>query len=245
MTAPKIIAMIPARMGSERLRYKNLRLLNSKPVIGYAIEAALESEVFDSVTVNSEDEIFSKIADRYGVGFYKRPHELGSSDTRSDDVVYDFMKHNPGDILVWVNSTAPLQTADEIKGAVEYMQQGSFDTVMTVKQEYLHSLHKGKPINFSLSEKFAKTQDLSPIVSIVYSLMMWRYDGFINAFVENGHAILFGRIGYFPVSKESAALIKHEEDLLFCEALIKSREDREVEYDPVFEKNRDSYGYTV
>ena len=29
----KITAMIPARIGSERLKYKNLRLLAGKPVI--------------------------------------------------------------------------------------------------------------------------------------------------------------------------------------------------------------------
>ena len=36
----KFIAMIPARIGSTRLKYKNLALINNKPLIYYAINAA-------------------------------------------------------------------------------------------------------------------------------------------------------------------------------------------------------------
>jgi CMP-N-acetylneuraminic acid synthetase len=32
-----IVAMVPARMGSERLKMKNLALLNGQPLISYAI----------------------------------------------------------------------------------------------------------------------------------------------------------------------------------------------------------------
>ena len=46
-----ITAMIPARMGSERLKQKNLALLDGKPLISYAINAANESQAFDQVVV--------------------------------------------------------------------------------------------------------------------------------------------------------------------------------------------------
>ena len=36
----KIVAMIPARLGSKRIVKKNLRLLNGKPLISYIIESA-------------------------------------------------------------------------------------------------------------------------------------------------------------------------------------------------------------
>ena len=51
-------------------------------------------------------EIFGEIATRYDIDFYLRPRELGSSETKSDDVVADFMKtYNPNDIVVWVNTS--------------------------------------------------------------------------------------------------------------------------------------------
>ncbi len=41
----KIIAMIPARIGSTRLKFKNLALVNKKPLIYYSINASIESNI--------------------------------------------------------------------------------------------------------------------------------------------------------------------------------------------------------
>ncbi len=51
--------MIPARMGSKRVKSKNLRLLNGKPLIEYVIDTVSKIDIFDDIYVNSEDEIFS------------------------------------------------------------------------------------------------------------------------------------------------------------------------------------------
>ena len=47
----KIIAMIPARLGSKRVKNKNLRLLGNKPLISHVIETAKESNVFDDIYI--------------------------------------------------------------------------------------------------------------------------------------------------------------------------------------------------
>ena len=47
----KIYAMIPARIGSQRLKFKNLALLNNKPIIYYAINAAKQSKCFDKIFI--------------------------------------------------------------------------------------------------------------------------------------------------------------------------------------------------
>ena len=87
-----VVAMIPGRMGSERLAMKNLALLNGKPLIYYALMAAKSSGVFDRVILNSDGEVFRNIAEECEVEFYLRPAPLGSSETKSDEVVYDFMQ---------------------------------------------------------------------------------------------------------------------------------------------------------
>ena len=58
----KIIAMIPARLGSKRIKNKNLRLLGNKPLIAHVIEAAIKADVFDEIYINSESDIFEEIA---------------------------------------------------------------------------------------------------------------------------------------------------------------------------------------
>ena len=119
MSRQRIFAMIPARIGSTRLKMKNLALLNGKPLIAYSILAAKQAGVFDRIVINSDSHIFKSIADRYGVKFYKRPEHLGSSTTKSDDVVLDFMQNNKSEVVVWVNSISPLQTGEEIRRVVD------------------------------------------------------------------------------------------------------------------------------
>ena len=92
---PKIYAMIAARIGSQRLKYKNLALIDKKPMIYYAITAAKKSRCFNKIFINSDHEIFSKIAKRYKVNFYQRTKKLGGSNITSDRIVYDFMKNFP------------------------------------------------------------------------------------------------------------------------------------------------------
>ena len=45
------IAFIPARIGSQRLKYKNLALINGKPLIAYAIDAAKKSKKFSKIVL--------------------------------------------------------------------------------------------------------------------------------------------------------------------------------------------------
>lgn len=217
----RIVAMIPARMGSTRLKKKNLALLNGKPVISYVINAAVESKAFDKVMINSEDEAFGEIARRYKIGFYKRNGKLATSETKSDDVVYDFIRNNPADIIAWVNSTSPLQSAEEIRQIIEYFVNGGFDSLITVKNEQVHCLYRGKPLNFKIKEMFARTQDLEIVQPFVYSVMVWRTKAFKKCYEKQGQAMLCGKVGYFPVSKLSSIIIKRQEDLQLAEYVLR------------------------
>tara|TARA_B100001964_G_scaffold33857_1_gene35997 strand:+ start:951 stop:1682 length:732 start_codon:yes stop_codon:yes gene_type:complete len=237
-----IIAMIPARIGSTRLKMKNLALINGKPLISYAIEAAKISGVFSKVVVNADNKIFADIARRYGVDFYLRPSEIGSSATKSDNVVYDFILKHSSDVVAWVNPISPLQTGHEINEIINYFVRNELDTLITVKNEQVHCIYDRKPLNFRTEEPFAQTQDLKPVQSFVYSLMMWRNKTFIHTFEKQGHAILCGKVGYYPVSKESSIIIKTKEDIMLSDQVMRmkeSKEEFEVKYDSIVERLKD------
>ena len=237
MKKQRIVAMIPARMGSTRLAMKNLAILNGKPLIYYSIEAAKKSGVFNSVIINSESDIFKAIAKRYGVDFYKRPVGLATSKAKSDSVVYDFIKNNSCDIMVWVNSIAPLQTAGEIEDVVKYFIKHKLDSLITVKDEQVHCLYKGKPVNYKTKGLFAKTQDLEPVKPFVYSVMMWRTDAFMKMFKKKHHAFFCGKFRTYPASKLASVIIKREEDLLLAEYILRTHKiKKKVRYDKIIKK---------
>lgn len=237
-TKETIIAMIPARIGSTRLPRKNLALINGEPLISYAVKAAKKSNVFDRIIINADDPVFGKIADRYGVEFYLRPEALGSSTTKSDDVVLDFINKHPGDIVCWINPTSPLQTGEEITNVVLHFQNQRLDTLITVIDQQVHANFNKSPLNYKTDTLFAQTQDLVPVELFVYSVMMWRTKDFVSAYQAQGHAFFVGKVGFYPVSRLSAIIIKRKEDLKLAECILKSIEDASndpVQYDPLAE----------
>ena len=52
----RIIAIIPARGGSKRLKKKNIFILKGKPLIAYAIGACKNSKNIDDIYVSSDDD---------------------------------------------------------------------------------------------------------------------------------------------------------------------------------------------
>ena len=208
-----IYAMIPARAGSERLTIKNLSLLDGKPLIAHSISAAKKSQVFNKIIINSDNNIFKKISERYDVDFYLRPKILGGSTITSDEVVLDFINNNECDILVWINPISPLQTSSEINDVIRYFINNNLNSLITVIERQAHCVLNQKPINFVKEHKFEKTQDLDPVREMVYSIMMWKTSSFIKEMDSTGYAILHGKVGYYPVNKLSALIVKTAEDL--------------------------------
>ena len=232
---PKIYAMIAARMGSQRLKYKNLALIDKKPMIYYAITAAKKSRCFNKIFINSDHEIFSKIAKRYKVSFYQRTKKLGGSNITSDRIVYDFMKNIPeADILVWVNSIAPFQTASEIKTIVRFFSRKKIDSLITIKNDKIHCNFNKRPLNYSKDSKFSKTQDLQEVQTFVYSLMMWKRKSFMKKYKKDKNAILCGKTYFYPVKNLSTIIIKKFDDLKLANYVMKSKSKKFVlKYDKI------------
>jgi len=75
-TESKILCVIPARGGSKGLKNKNILPLAGKPLIGYTIEAALESKLIGRITVSTDEQKIATIAARYGVTVIRRPKQF-------------------------------------------------------------------------------------------------------------------------------------------------------------------------
>jgi len=74
---PSIVALIPARSGSQRVRDKNIRPLAGHPLLAYTISAALDSGVFAAVVVSTDSPRYADIARYYGAEVpFLRPPEI-------------------------------------------------------------------------------------------------------------------------------------------------------------------------
>ena len=81
-----MIALIPARGGSQRVPNKNRRLFHGKPIIAYAIELALSSEIFTRVVVSTDDADIADIASQYGASIHVRSAEMSKNEVGTQEV---------------------------------------------------------------------------------------------------------------------------------------------------------------
>ena len=87
------IAVIPARGGSKRIPRKNIKMFHNKPMIGYAISAAIESGAFDKVIVSTDDEEISQVAKDFGAEVpFIRPAELADDQAPTVPVIAHAIK---------------------------------------------------------------------------------------------------------------------------------------------------------
>ncbi len=220
----KIACMIPARMGSKRVKTKNLRLVNSKPLISYIVEAAVKAAIFDDIYINSEADIFGKIAKHYGIKFYKRSDFLSSDQATNDDFALDFIDNVECDILIQALATSPFITSGQIRTFVNQMEDGNYDTFISVKNEQIECIFDGKPINFDQKKKTPPSQLLKPVQAYACGLMGWRCENFRANIKKYGAAYHGGngKIGFFLVKGYSTVDIDNEEDFMLAEAVAEA-----------------------
>jgi len=213
------IAMIPARMGSQRLRKKNLRQLGGEPLISRAIRKCQDAGVFDEIWVNSEDREFEPYARQAGVDFHHRPAELASNTATSEDFVYEFLQHHDCDRLFQVHSIAPLLTADEVRRFVTTMQSSAHDVLLSGPLDQIECMYQNQPVNFSFAEK-TNSQDLQPIQRVTWAITGWTRSTYIAAYESGRSATYAGDVGFFPLSQLAGHVIKTEADLQLAERLL-------------------------
>ncbi len=97
----KLVAEIPARLGSKRVPRKNLRTICGKPLITYAIDACLGSDQLDEVYVNTESDLIANVARERGAKVYERSTALARDDVVSDQFNADFWRTSNATLSSW------------------------------------------------------------------------------------------------------------------------------------------------
>lgn len=132
------IAIITARGGSKRIPKKNIKLFLGKPIITYAISAALSSNLFDEIMVSTDDEEIAKIAKKAGasVPFYRS--KINSDDyTTTSDVLHEVLtEYNRREIYYdkacCIYPTAVFTTPEILKSSLQQMDSVNASSLIPV-----------------------------------------------------------------------------------------------------------------
>jgi N-acylneuraminate cytidylyltransferase len=168
------VAVIPARGGSKRIPRKNIRVMNGRPLIAWAIETALASDAFSDVVVSTDDDEIAGIARDSGASVpFMRPAALADDVASTVSVVAHAVDHlrEDGvdiDLACCIYPASILVTPDDLRRAREVLLASSRDYVSTIVR-YGHPIQRALDVGadgaLSVVDPTAaasRTQDLPP-----------------------------------------------------------------------------------
>ena len=152
MAAEKVVALIPARGGSQRVPRKNIRELAGHPLIAYTIAVARSCGLFSGVYVSTDDAETMEIARHYGAETIARPAELARADSPDIDWVRHALYEVAGFIVVRqqvdafaiLRPTSPFRRTTTIEEGLARLDYPEWRPVDSVRAVTPASQHPGK-----------------------------------------------------------------------------------------------------
>lgn len=195
----KCLAVITARGGSKRIPRKNIKKFCGKPIISYAIDAALTSNIFDDVMVSTDDEEIRQMSLNYGARVpFIRSEENSNDMAMTHEVLLEVLEEygklgEQFDYVCCIYPTAPFITAQKLRESFAMLVETGADSVMPVvafsfPPQRCLVIRDGK-LSFKWSEnQFKRSQDLEKWYhdsGQFYFLDVKRFEETHNLIMEN------------------------------------------------------------
>jgi CMP-N-acetylneuraminic acid synthetase len=134
----KILAVIPARSGSQSIKNKNLIKINKKTLINIAVTKAIKSNLFSKVLVSTDSEIYAREARNAGADILElRPKNLSDGKTTLAIVLKDLLlklisKGEYYDNIISLQPTSPFLSIKSLEKSVKLFFDKNASGVATI-----------------------------------------------------------------------------------------------------------------
>lgn len=234
----KRVAFIPVRGGSKGIPNKNIKKIAGKPLVYWAIDAALTSRVFDEVYISTDDSEIKSVINRHPhsdkLKVVTRSAETATDNASTESAMIEFAEAVEFKYITLIQATSPLLKGNDLKeGLKQFLADKKTDSMLSVCRQERFIWNEGpygycEPQNYDPNNR-PRRQD---------------FDGFL---VENGAfyitskqnlldtgSRLSGNISCYEMAPESYYELDELSDWKIIEALLqhKSNNDR-------FEKLKD------
>lgn len=223
MRSGRTLVHIPARSGSKRVPSKNLRLLDGRPMIAYAVEAALSVFGSESVFINTDSAEIASLSDSLGCRQYIRPASLGSDETTGEEFTIDFISKFCPDTLVMVSPVCPLVEPADLAAAMDAFESADVDTLISSSSTRMQTFCEGQPVNIKTDGPLAPSQQ-NPLVRVCnWAITIWSTSVFRESFARTRGGYFGVKRMFFDLDPVRAVKVSEERDFLLAEALLRAR----------------------
>jgi len=220
---PRIVALLPMKANSERVRGKNFRDFNGKPLFRWILDTLLADEEIDEVIINTDARHIlaeNGLVDGPRVRIRDRKPEICGDFVSMNLVLADDVANVPADIYVMTHTTNPNLSLASVRGAVDLYRRcvadGSGDSVFTVNKFQTRFYRAdGSAINHDPAN-LIRTQDLEP---------WFEENSNLYVFSAQSFAATNARIGRHPkmyeMGRSESVDIDDQESWFMAEAMSK------------------------
>ena len=223
----KPLCIIPARAGSKRLTSKNKIVFDGKTLIEWAIEVAIESQLFLHIFPSSDDEEILEIAyNHFNQGLvqpHRRPIRMARDDISLREVCrFVLMTYKvQADAFCLLIPNNPFRTAKELQDAYKLFRKKDANYLISVKRftpppQMALSIKDGflKPYGTEFNKQ---SQELEPLYVEDGSFAFAKIETFFNEFDMN----FYGSKCLPYIINRPSIDIDTPEDLAYAEYLRK------------------------
>jgi YrbI family 3-deoxy-D-manno-octulosonate 8-phosphate phosphatase len=214
-----VVAVIPARGGSQGVPRKNLRRVGGVPLLARAITSARAAHRIDRVVVSTDDAEIAAVAREWGAEVVDRPASLSGHTATSESALVhalDELGVSAG-VLVFIQATSPFIDPVDLDAGVERVLSGDADSLFSAVESWGFVWRDGVDgavgVNHDLRVR-PRRQDRRMEYLETGAFYVMDVAGFRTA----GHRF-FGRVGIAVVPEHTAIEIDTEQQLAMSSAL--------------------------
>jgi CMP-N,N'-diacetyllegionaminic acid synthase len=137
----KILVVIPSRSKSKGLKNKNIRKINSTPLLGLTGIFTSKLKFIDECVISTDSLKYQKIAASYNINsYFLRPENLSGPLISDFEVIEHALKFTEKynsekyDVVVYLQPTSPLRRKGDLTNAVKHLINNNLDSVWSVSK---------------------------------------------------------------------------------------------------------------
>ena len=134
------LLIIPARSGSKRIKNKNIKLFQKKPVIYFPLKTAKKSKLFKTIHVSTDSKKIKQLVENFGFKVdFLRPKKLAGDNVSTElvlrYVVKEFEKKNFYYDEIWsITPCSPLITVSDLLKASNKLKKNKKKIILSVSK---------------------------------------------------------------------------------------------------------------
>lgn len=216
----KLVAVVPIRKGSQRVKRKNFRPFADKNLLIHKIEMLKKLDFIDEIIINTDSSKAISIAKKLNVKYFRREAYYASSKCLNSHFWKNVADNTNSEFIMFTNCTSPLIKLDTYKEMIslskKFFKSKKFDSLNTVTEVREFLFNDNKPINFKLNMT-PNSQNLPNIVKLNFAINILR-----TKQMSSGKSLIGKKPFLYKLNEIEGLDINSEYEFSFAEYLFKN-----------------------